>query len=225
MGTPLIHRPGLTETQNLPDRPFEAIRPATWPLSARSMPPRHGPPTRYTSASNCGTNRNRGGEKPNFLGPELIEARISRRKAARDPLRPASKRRISDEENGMSASGTRKGEALKSDGLIGWYNLERWWFEALTEAERNRIEDLFHPMGCPIERPLTQGDRTGRTGDLATPTGLLHSLVGWLRANRTDRLSRKIRQQLVCLVKTETAYVFSAFRIPGSIQQFYRDRR
>ena len=31
------------------------------------------------------------------------------------------------------------------DGEIGYYGLGEWWATELTEAERTRLEDIFHP--------------------------------------------------------------------------------
>ena len=76
-------------------------------------------------------------------------------------------------------------------GEIGYYGLGEWSATELTEAERTRLGDVFHPMGSPNPRPLTEGKILRREGLTATPHGFLSALIGWLRATPEDRVTRR----------------------------------
>ena len=110
-------------------------------------------------------------------------------------------------------------------GLIGYYGLTRWWDTALTPVERRRVESVFAPMGNSNPRPLTTGQVGAIQGEMATATGLLSSLVGWLSASDEDvAIRRKIRAKLLELVDDEPSLISRHFSLQVLIGEFYRDR-
>lgn len=110
-------------------------------------------------------------------------------------------------------------------GEIGYYGLGEWWATELTEAERTRLEDVFHPMGSPNPRPLTEGKILRREGLTATPHGFLSALIGWLRATPEDRVTRrKIRAKIAELVVLESNPAALHFSLQALIKEYYRDR-
>lgn len=114
---------------------------------------------------------------------------------------------------------------MATNGLIRYYGLVHWWESALTAAERERLEELFHPLGASTSRPLTEGMIQREEGPTATTAGLLSGLVGWLRPTPDDTiLRRKIRTKLLALTATETNIVARHFSLQVLIREFYRDR-
>jgi hypothetical protein len=117
------------------------------------------------------------------------------------------------------------------EGYIGYSGLESWWLQELTDAERNRLEEVFQPMtvgfsledsGTPSDyRPLTQGRRVP-----SKAIDALIVLIGWVRGtNALDRtISRKIREKLTELVPSEPSPLPRHFGYQMLIYQFYRDR-
>jgi hypothetical protein len=110
-------------------------------------------------------------------------------------------------------------------GLIGFYQLEHWWLNQLSESERARLEELFHPLGSAFDLPLTQGNILRNDDPTATKTMLIGNLIGWLQKTPVDLTIRiKLLSKLAAELSAEDNLLARHYCLQVLIQEHYRDR-
>jgi tetratricopeptide (TPR) repeat protein len=78
-------------------------------------------------------------------------------------------------------------------GEIGYYNLQDWWLNKLTESERQTIEGTYVPMGTGDGgKPLTEGNIASSS---QTKIMFLVILAGWFNNPRNRELANKILEK------------------------------
>lgn len=107
-------------------------------------------------------------------------------------------------------------------GEIAYYGLVEWWLSTFTENERDRIEEIFHPMGLSSdEKPLTEGDISSSSQNAA---GLLSALAGWFYKAEDRYLAKKIIEKAYEEAVKGTDVLDLHFTLQGMMETYYRDR-
>lgn len=107
-------------------------------------------------------------------------------------------------------------------GQIGYYGLEDWWLSEFSEEERNRIEEVFKPMGSdPGSKPLTEGDLSYSSQNAA---GLLHALAGWFNKPGERELAKKIIAKATELAQAGSDVLDLHFSLQQRMEIYYRER-
>lgn len=107
-------------------------------------------------------------------------------------------------------------------GEIGYFGLQDWWLSTFSQGERDRIEDVFHPLGAdPNSRSLTQGDISYTS---QTDAGLLQALAGWFNNPRDRAIAKKIITKAEELVTTGGNVLDRHFTLSEKMVIYYRER-
>jgi hypothetical protein len=86
------------------------------------------------------------------------------------------------------------------EGEIGYFGLTDWWLSEFTDAERERIETKFRPLGTEDgERPLTQGKVTYTS---QTAAGLLQGLATWFEGQADRHIAIRLLKKAEELAKS-----------------------
>ncbi len=109
------------------------------------------------------------------------------------------------------------------DGLLGYLGLSDWWVEAFSDEERQHIETVFQPLGCPANsRPLTIGHISASS---ETPTRFLGALIGWFRTSPLDkRITRSLASKLSEVIDGEQSVLNRHFGYQVLLEWNYRRR-
>lgn len=110
----------------------------------------------------------------------------------------------------------------KIEGDIGYYGLEDWWLSVFTEEERNRIEEVYHPMGSDSKtKPLTEGKLTYSS---QTAAGLLRCLAGWFNRPGDREIAKKIIEKANELADEGDDVLDQHFALQQRMGIYYRER-
>lgn len=110
----------------------------------------------------------------------------------------------------------------KIGGEIGYYDLEDWWLSTFTDAERDCIEAVYHPMGAdPDSRPLTEGKLTYSSQNAA---GLLQNLAGWFNKPGDREIAKKIIAKANELAGEGDDVLDQHFALQQRMEIYYRER-
>lgn len=111
-------------------------------------------------------------------------------------------------------------------GLIGHFGLEQWWFEELTEADRQLIRARYQPMGMPANYDSLTGG--GTIFSAQTTASWLMTLAGWFKpaepqeADLILRIAEKAWQVKDVLAPSKGAEAtFSRHLALGGISEAY----
>lgn len=84
---------------------------------------------------------------------------------------------MNGETNAPAAAQVPTRSTKQVGGSIGYIGLEHWWFEELSESDRQLIRARYHPMGAPAKHDsLTSGRITASSQTTAL---WLITLAGW----------------------------------------------
>lgn len=107
-------------------------------------------------------------------------------------------------------------------GDIGFFGLQDWWLSEFTKEERDRIEEVYQPMGYePGSKPLTQRDITSTS---QTAAGLLQALAGWFNNPRDREIAKKIIKKSEELAPAGGNVLDRHFTLSEKIVIYYRER-
>lgn len=107
-------------------------------------------------------------------------------------------------------------------GEIQYYQLQDWWLNTFTEKERNRIEDIFHPLGADSKsKPLTEGDISSSSQNAA---GLLSALAGWFYKQEDKYIAKRIIEKAYDEAVKGSDILDLHFTLQGVTEIYYRDR-
>ena len=107
-------------------------------------------------------------------------------------------------------------------GQIGYFELQDWWLLTFSKTERDRIEDIFKPLGGdPNSKPLTEGDISWTS---QTATGLLGSLAGWFNNPRDRGIAKKIITKAIEISPTDKNILDLHFALSEKMVIYYRER-
>ena len=109
---------------------------------------------------------------------------------------------------------------MKTEGFIGYYQLEGWWISAFSEEERGHIEEVFQPLGAS-DKPLTSGEFHSMT---STAIQLLNELAGWFRKKEDKVIAYKILDKAEDLLDPNTSVLDAHFLFQTVMRLNYKDR-
>lgn len=96
----------------------------------------------------------------------------------------------------------------KVGGRIGYYGLDQWWLNNLTEEDRNRIKERFNPLG--FSTGLTDGE-IGYSNQSAL--SFLSDLSGWFGKKEDRHIAYKILDEAKRLANTDSSHLDTHFFI------------
>ena len=111
----------------------------------------------------------------------------------------------------------------KIEGFIARAGLIEWWLKEFSEAERQRIDQIYRPMGSPpeVESILTAGPVNGVESD---PASTLSTVASWFK-NADDRtIASRFLIKAKELLPLSTNILTSHFLYQIECQVFYRWR-
>ena len=104
-------------------------------------------------------------------------------------------------------------------GLIGHHGLGRWWGNELTELDRTRILEVFHPTTAAADS-LLEGDIYSSE----SPVAFLTNLAGWLRKDSDRTIGYKVLAKAEQLVGCSADVLDKHFFFQQKLEMHYRDR-
>jgi len=105
-------------------------------------------------------------------------------------------------------------------GEIGFFGLEDWWLNDLSENERQRIQERFKPLGSSSVT-LTSGNIVS-SGE--TVVAFLGTLAGWFSKSEDCHIAYKILSKAKTLVNANTQVLDAHFLYQSMIEIFYKNR-
>ncbi len=111
-----------------------------------------------------------------------------------------------------------KNKKIKGD--IGFYGLEDWWLNDLTEEQRNIILITYVPFGGS-EKELIEGDIKSSSQSIVQ---FLATLASWFNGNDDRHIARIILNKTITLIDRNTYVLDLHFMYQHMIQIYYRDR-
>lgn len=105
-------------------------------------------------------------------------------------------------------------------GEIGYRKLDEWWSTAFTDAERERILDVFRPLGGG-KSSLLEGNIDSSS---QSTLSFLTDLAGWFRKDADRQIGYKILAKAEQLVSTSTCALDCHFFYQAKIEMHYADR-
>lgn len=102
-------------------------------------------------------------------------------------------------------------------GEIGYYKLAKWWNTAFTDEERQRILEIYHPIGGQLlEGTILSSSQSA--------LAFLTALAGWFRKDDERPIGYKILAKGEELVVSSESGLDQHFFYQEKIQMHYRDR-
>jgi len=110
----------------------------------------------------------------------------------------------------------------ETQGMLGYFDLSKWWKSSFNRTERNYIESVFSPLGVPEgEKPLTQGKIISSSSSVVS---YLNALSGWFSKKEDRYLAYKILEKAVDLITDETNILDVHFLWGQMMSMNYKDR-
>lgn len=108
----------------------------------------------------------------------------------------------------------------KPKGLIGYYGLEEWWLETLSESERNEIKRSSNPLGFSKDK-LDNGKIEYSSQSVI---GFLNDLSTYFRNTEQIDIRLKILKHAEGIIDHDTPIVDIHFLYSALISTFYKGR-
>ena len=104
-------------------------------------------------------------------------------------------------------------------GEIAYHKLVEWWRDSLSETDRKRILEIFHPLGSAKDA-LTEGKIVSSS---ESTLAFLSSLAGWFKKDGDRAIGYKILQQAERYVQVTRSVLDIHFFYQECIEMHYRD--
>lgn len=105
-------------------------------------------------------------------------------------------------------------------GDIGFYGLEEWWLNELSEEDRQSMQERFKPFG-PSTNALISGNIMSNSQSVVS---FLSVLSGWFSKSEDRHIAYKILRKAKTLLNAHTDVLDIHFLYQSMIQIYYMDR-